>query len=140
MQTEQGYERELAEANEGEAVSPKPAPRRDRQWWETHYEAWQNSGQTKAVFCQHQGLNVHSFGNWCGKIGRARRAALSTPGAGEPSTFVAATVTTSPSPSTAAAVEAAVSVSVGEVTVRFEAAMSAKAVAHWAQTLRNVLC
>ena len=35
-----------------------------REYWRTHSEAWQESGQTQGEYCKQHGLNLKTFAYW----------------------------------------------------------------------------
>jgi len=39
-----------------------------RHWWEQHYQRWQHSGLTKAVYCRQEKINEKNFYNWSKKF------------------------------------------------------------------------
>ena len=49
----------------------EPQSRRNNQsrnWWEQHYQRWQHSGLTKAVYCRQEQINEKNFYNWSKKF------------------------------------------------------------------------
>jgi hypothetical protein len=51
-------------------------PGHNRTWWFEHYQAWQQSGQSKTSYCNQQGLNLSTFVN-CSARGQGKRAGSS---------------------------------------------------------------
>jgi len=39
-----------------------------RHWWKEHYQRWQDSGLTKAVYCRQEHINEKNFYNWSKKF------------------------------------------------------------------------
>lgn len=35
-----------------------------REYWQSHIKTWQQSGQTRAVYCDQHGLNLKTFAYW----------------------------------------------------------------------------
>ena len=45
-------------------------PHRSRQFWIDHVQRWQDSGLSKAAYCELYGIRPGSFYNWSNKIGK----------------------------------------------------------------------
>lgn len=39
-----------------------------RAFWQSHIQAWQDSGQVRKAYCRAHGLNVHTFDHWRTKL------------------------------------------------------------------------
>jgi len=46
------------------SVTVSRTPRRTRQFWMDHVSQWQNSGLSKAAYCEQHSLNAGNFYNW----------------------------------------------------------------------------
>ena len=45
-------------------------PHRSRQFWIDHVQRWQDSGLSKAAYCERHSIKPGSFYNWSNKIGK----------------------------------------------------------------------
>lgn len=48
----------MAGSNRGTSASKR------RQYWQAHSEAWEQSGLTRAVYCERNGINPKTFAYW----------------------------------------------------------------------------
>ena len=116
--------------------------RRSKQWWQSQFEAWKNSGLSKSEYCRKHLINASSFYNWSLKLREDELASPNpTPADTKGDSFVPIKIVGSQMSGLNTEKQCSVvTVTIDQMTVRIDAQLLPTDLAPWLTELRKTLC